>query len=121
MKFLEKYRKDILQIFENQGFTKDDFSFIKRKGRIVTEHHKTKSTFSFFRKKETRLNEITKQFEHSSRYEVKADDGKREWVENWEAVINAYEKWLVDLKNYHLAEKNAPKDLGQNHDKHLND
>ena len=98
LKFLEIYRKDILTSFEVHGFSKDNFCFTKRKGRIITEHHDSKFSFSYYDKKETRLDEITKRWVHSSQFEIKVNIEKTKWVENWDKVLEHFAQWLNKLK-----------------------
>ena len=98
MKFLENYRQDILKSFEVHGLTKNDFCFIKRKGRIITEHHNSKQTFSFFIKKDTTIDEITHQWIQTSQFEIRINGGRPEWVDDWDKVLKHFARWLIYLK-----------------------
>jgi len=94
MKFYSHHRNDILKAFEENGFSKADFSFIKRKGRIITQFNKDKSTFSYFQREEISVDDISREWIDNSYFEVKISDTKSFRVETWEEVIIHMSTWL---------------------------
>ena len=97
MKFHEYHRVDIIRTISEVGYHKQEFSFIKRKGRIITQFNSDQSTFSYIMKTEISVDEISKDWIDQTYFEIKANDGKVERVENWETVIDEMKKWLLDI------------------------
>ncbi len=98
MKFLETHRIDIIDSFEELNYTKADFHFIKRKGRIITQYATTRSEFSYFLKKDITLDPASGTFVEIQQYEIKENDGERYFVEQWSRVLYHLKKWLKTLR-----------------------
>lgn len=96
MKFLEKHRTDILNAFETFGFSKSDFHFIKRKGRIIAHHRATKAEFSYILKKDRRQPVSVELLDEPPKYEISMD-GKKEFVDSWDEVLVKFQEWLSRL------------------------
>jgi len=96
VKFLEQHRTDILNAFETFGFTKSDFHFIKRKGRIITHHRITKAEFSYIQKKDRRQPVSVELLDEPPKYEISMD-GKKEFVGSWDQVLSKLQDWLSHL------------------------
>lgn len=94
MKFLGQHRSDLFRIMEKSNFHQNDFSYIKRKGRILIQTSKPQILFGYIRKKHTLLNPITKQWEHSNSYKIQSNTNPEFEVSNWSDVIDHFEKWL---------------------------
>jgi len=97
MKFLEKYRKDILEVFEDNAFSKVDFQFVKSKGRIITEHKISDKKFSFFIRKSVVLNGDSGKFEYVHHFEAQQDQGSVSHCPEWSDVMTLYRGWLLTL------------------------
>lgn len=97
MKFLEAHHTDLLNAFETFRFTKNDFHFIKRKGRIITHHRATKAEFSYFLKKDRRQPVSVELLDEPQKYEISMD-GKKEFVDSWDKVLVQFQGWLDHLK-----------------------
>ena len=82
---------------KEEGFTKDDFHFIKRKGRIITQHRTSKDEFSYYLKKEIELNPQTSEFIDRLSYELRIDQEAKTFVADWEEVLASFQSWLQNL------------------------
>ena len=97
MKFYKEHQEDIFEAFDRHGYSKAQFHFIKRRGRIITLHRNSSATFSFLLKKEIILNEETGDFEDESYFEVRHNEDEILQQETWENVIIQFNKWLKNL------------------------
>lgn len=97
MKFIDAHYQDILNCFAKHKFTKDDFYFVKKKGRIITHHRHSNHTFSYILKKDIHLNEKTHEFEDVRYFEISEDALQKEKISTWDGVIVKYNKWLKTL------------------------
>ena len=97
MKFLETHRKGILTLIKKAGFKENDFTFIKRRGRIYTVHSESQCKFGYLRVKETVINPSTKDWEHTSYYRIQQNDEKERTIGSWKEVSEMFNKWLVTL------------------------
>jgi len=93
VKFLEAHRTDLLNAFKTFGFTKSDFHFIKRKGRVITHHRATKAEFSYFLKKNRRQPVSVEQLDEPEKFEIKFNS-KKEEVDTWVDVLRNFDRWL---------------------------
>lgn len=82
---------------EQCGFSKDEFHFIKRKGRIITQHRLSQSAFSFFLKKDILIDSEAGDFRSISMYEIKRSDASASYVVQWSDVLESLHNWLHDL------------------------
>lgn len=96
MKFLEAHRKEIYNSMAEFGFQQDDFSYVKRRGRIHIQYEPADTYFAYLRKKETRLDPETKQWAHHEYYKVHIKNNK-ETDQSWENLIKHFRKWLESL------------------------
>ena len=94
MKFYERHRKDLLKSIQEHGLSKDDFSFIKRRGRIITQRNQSKKTFSYIQKSETTIDEKTKDWIDITYFELKINDSSPQKIKDWKAVMSHFENWL---------------------------
>lgn len=90
MKFLMSEQKTLVAALESAGLTNDDYSFVKRKGRVHVQIE-GKEDFTFFRRKLANL--ANNQFEKSHSYEV-AMHGHVIPVNSWEEVLEVFRAWL---------------------------
>jgi hypothetical protein len=74
-----------------------DFDFIKKRGRICTKHKSTTKEFTYLRKKEIQIDEITREWRDVEWYKVKSDHGKEQSVQHWEEVMTLFEAWLLEI------------------------
>lgn len=98
MKFKEKHRKDILQLFSEQGISKEHYSFQKRKGRIIISFGTTEK-FSFYQTKDFDIDMVTKARIDTSHFEVKINNEISSSVDNWQLVKVLLNKWIMQLKH----------------------
>ena len=97
MKFLHKHRNDILRLIYNHGFTEHDFDFVKKRGRIHVIHKASKSYFSYFKKKETSIHPITKQWQQNSYYKYQKSNQRELVIDNWLLVVEEMQAWMSGL------------------------
>lgn len=96
MKFKDKHRSDILDLMQGQGLEKSDYSFVKRKGRIIIKHHGG-STFSFYKKDDFDIDMNTKKRIDLSEYELKTNSDQKQIVRHWADVLRVFSKWIDEL------------------------
>lgn len=94
MKFLESERKDVLKAIEESGLAIEQFTFIKRKGRMHIQHPQQED-FVYFRRKAASLVNGN-QFERSSTYELQMS-GQTIPMDNWQDVVQVFRAWLTKL------------------------
>ena len=97
MKFLVQHRQDILKSIEECGFSEEDFSFVKKKGRIHTIHQPSKSHFAYLRVKNTQINDQSLQWEHTEYFKVQYNQESETITPDWTAVLQGFMKWLKTL------------------------
>ncbi|MCH2235845.1 MAG: hypothetical protein MK078_16510 [Crocinitomicaceae bacterium] len=91
MKFLIKKYKDFELILKKKGFVKDEYSSTKSKGHLYVKVRDYKSSFSFFRKKESSINN-NGQFLVRTTYYINGN--KNVSYENWNEVLKAFLTYL---------------------------
>ena len=91
MKFLKSEYDSLKLIIESSGLNYADFSFVKKRGVLNVIWTESESPFSFYRKKETVINEQM-QFEEKVRYFV--GPKKEKVLENWEQVLAHFKEFL---------------------------
>ncbi len=94
MKFLKTEYDSIKSKIDASQYEYADFTFVKRKGRLYVQYKKLEPTFSFFRKKETRLE--GNKFIERKLFDLYTDQPKGT-VESWEEVLMCFEQWLANL------------------------
>ena len=90
---------DILEAFSKNGFTKSAFSFIKRKGRIVTQYFSTKATFAYIQREETNVDENTRAWIDVTYFDIRIGKEKEFRVDTWGEVMKNLDHWLKHLKD----------------------
>ncbi len=96
MKLLKNQYDDITKILAREGYTIDDYSLIKKKGRIRIHIQRETAFFSFFRRKKVSLTDH-QEWLKSEHYEVNTM-GKMSIAEDWQAVMQAFQSWVATLK-----------------------
>ena len=81
---------------EKVGFREDDFSYVKRKGRIHICYPLGDTHFAYLRKKETLLDPVTKQWKHHEFFKVHIKNQK-ETDMSWEELMGHFKGWLSSL------------------------
>lgn len=97
MKFHKRHQADILNTIECASQSNQDFTFIKRKGRIITHHILSKSEFSYFEIKDIAVDEQTREFLDVTYFEVRVNGGEKKNVGNWKNVITEFNIWLDSI------------------------
>lgn len=97
MRFVTKHRADIMSVLSRNDIDERDIDFIKRRGRINIVHRDSNNQFAYLRKKETRLDPFTQQWDHREWYRVKVGDHKEIDIENWVSLVQLFEKWCKNL------------------------
>lgn len=82
---------------EQFGYDQNDFSYVKRKGRIFIQTSNTEIQFGYLRKKYTHLNPESRQWEHGSFYKIQCNEVKEFEVGDWSEVMTQFQQWLAEL------------------------
>jgi len=98
MKFLDDHRKNIIDLISKYDFDQKEFFYVKRKGRINVIHNKSNSHFGYLRKKETTIDDISKQWVDVTYYKVVKSDKKEVIIPSWELVLDGFKNWLKEIK-----------------------
>ena len=99
MKLTKTQHSEIIEVLNAQNRTVEEFSFIKRKGRINIIESDSARSFSYFKKKSAGINPTTQRLENYEHYLVSFDSQKEFSVSEWDAMIIEFKKWLLSLKN----------------------
>ena len=97
MKFVNRHRSEVLSTLDRNGIPEQAVDFIKRRGRICIHHRASGQEFTYLRKKETKLDPITQQWQHTEWFKIKSGNSKELAVENWEMVMEAFDKWTKSV------------------------
>ena len=98
MRFLITHHKEVIQLLERQNRAKEEFDFVKKRGRINIIERSSKKFFAYLRVKETQLDPETKQWVETSYFKVKTEEQKEHTVDNWTNVFKEMETWLKGLR-----------------------
>ena len=97
MKFPKKLHTELVNAIRSKGFEEFDFTFVKRKGRIITVNRTSKKSFSFIRKKSFEINNQEGSIGERDLYLVSVNNGEEYELEEWEDVKDQYLSWLSEL------------------------
>jgi len=97
VKFLDSHRDDILVCLRTAGYTKNQFSFRKKKGRIIIEQSVGDHWFSYYKNHDFFIDPDTNQKTDISHFEVKSSGSAIHKVNLWADVICALNLWLAGL------------------------
>jgi len=95
MKFLVKEHTAFKTAIEEKGLRIDDFSFVKKRGKLHVNYKKESNPFVFYRKKETQLNDNLQWSEQISYFIFLPQ--KAGPLNNWDEVVKAFQGWLKSL------------------------
>ena len=95
MRFLAAEYRPIQNAITQSGRTLDEFSFVKKRGKLHVFHPGAKEPFVFFRKTTTQLND-QKQWEKRVTY-LLYGGGVSIPLDRWEAVLEVFQTWLDQL------------------------
>ncbi len=93
MKFLKAEYDSIKTIIADLDLNHVDFSFVKKKGTVYIEHNSGVS-FSYFRKKETTLNN-NHQWEEKTFFLINND--KKTEIQTWGNLLILLKEWLTNI------------------------
>jgi len=94
MKFLPSEHKDIKTLIAQQNLDLNDFSFVKRKGRLHIYYKNQEPSFSFFRTVETNL--VGNSFEEHTLFKISIET-ELGIVRSWKEVLLMINNWLTSL------------------------
>ena len=92
MRFKIKEHKDLQAIISESKWDLQDFQNTKKRGRL-TVHHKSGSSFSFFRESRMILDE-NKQWQPTEQYEVGSKKSPEAIELSWKQVLERFKKWV---------------------------
>ncbi len=97
MKFPKIHHEKVNEVIKSNGFTMEDFYLVKRKGWIRIEHISSSSYFSYFKKKETKIDPDTKAWIHNHFFRIKRSDGPDEVAPDFDSMLSQLNQWLGKL------------------------
>lgn len=98
MKFYTSHQIALHSAIIDHGFDKSDFSFSKKKGRIISNYNHADYTFSFFAKRESKLDVEKMRVLDEFSYELIIDGGDPEMVPSWEVLVEKFNDWLKRIQ-----------------------
>jgi len=97
MKFTQAHRRALHSAMGEQGFSPDDFEYVKRRGRINIIHIASNKTFAYLRRKETKIHPDTHQWIESQHFLVSRNNQEEVIEENWDRVLDQFTDWLQEI------------------------
>lgn len=97
MKFPKFHYELILKKIKLNGFTLEEFFLVKRKGWIRIEHPASGEFFTYFKKKETRINQDSKQWEHDVFFKIKMNNSAEIVEPTFDSMLQQFDNWLKAL------------------------
>lgn len=96
MKFLLHEHKAVTDAIAKRNMAIDDFSFVKKHGNLNVIYQGKQAPFTFHRKRQTTL-DTNKQWQTEVVY-YHVISKRKEQVDNFEALMIEFEKWLAGLE-----------------------
>ncbi|MFY0653345.1 MAG: hypothetical protein JXQ96_14985 [Cyclobacteriaceae bacterium] len=97
MKLTKTQYAEINKLFESVGRQAEEFTLIKRKGRIHITENASDKTFIYFKKKSAGIDPVTQRLEDGLHFLVSHSDMEEVTVASWEEVMKLLYKWLKPL------------------------
>ena len=97
MKFYTSHQIAIHSAIADAGYSKDQFSFSKKKGRIIISRTDVEDVFfSFIEKRESTLDPVKMRVMDKFSYFISENGAKEELVDNWDEVLSKFNSWLIN-------------------------
>ena len=97
MKFPKPQYDRILKIVIGNGYSPEEFFFVKRKGWIRIEHLQSSQFFTYFKKKETLINPDTRQWENNMFFKIKISETPDCIEPTFESMMDLFDNWVKKL------------------------
>jgi len=97
MQFPKIQYDHILKVIKENNFDLSDFYLVKRKGWIRIEHSSSGRYFTYFKKKETRINPNSKAWEHGIFFRIKTDNTSEIIESTFDAMLLVFDIWIKKL------------------------
>lgn len=97
MKFYTSHQIALHTAIADNGFAKADFSFVKRKGRIIAEHNHSEHSFSFIERRTSKLDVQKMRMLDDFAYDVSLNGEKEERIPSWEILLEKFNQWLTTI------------------------
>lgn len=97
LKFPKLQYDQILKIIKKNNFDLADFYLVKRKGWIRIEHSFSGQYFTYFKKKETRIDPVSKEWENSLFFKIKTQEIAEIIEPTFDSMLSIFDLWLKKL------------------------
>ena len=94
MKFPKFHYERITELIKSYGYDPGEFYMVKRKGWIRIEHSSSAKFFTYFKKKQTTINPVTKQWEYEVSFRIKMENEPEIVVKDFDSMIKELDIWL---------------------------
>jgi len=94
MKFYTSHQIALHSAIADHGFEKTEFSFSKKKGRIIATNNRIGATFSFIERRESKLDPVKMRIADEFQYEISINGEKAELYPSWDALLEEFKKLL---------------------------
>ena len=98
MKFYTSHQIALYSSIVDHGFAKTDFSFTKKKGRIIANHNSSEATFAFIERRESKLDVQKMRVLDKFSYELVINERDKEIAASWEELLMQFNEWLASLR-----------------------
>jgi|GEM_PF-6951410 len=97
MKFYTSHQIALHSAIADHGFEKSDFSFTKKKGRIIANHNSSEGSFAFIERRTSKLDVQKMRVLDEFAYDVSISGGAEERVADWDALLEKFNYWLKEV------------------------
>ena len=97
MKFYTSHQIALHTSIVDHGFVKSDFSFTKKKGRIIAIHNNSTATFAFIERRESKLDVQKMRVLDKFSYELVINGKNNNMVASWDELLAQFNEWLASL------------------------
>ena len=97
MKLTKTQYAQIKEVLKMNHRSVDEFTFVKRKGRIRIIENVSEKVFVYFKKKSAVIDTVTQRLEARVHFLVSHSDRKEAKLSTWEEVVGSLDNWLKPL------------------------
>jgi len=97
MKFYTSHQIALHSSIIDHGFEKSDFSFTKKKGRIIANHNSSDATFAFIERRTSKLDVQKMRMLDDFAYDISRNGNDVKQVPSWEVLLERFNDWLKEI------------------------
>jgi len=98
MKFYTSHQIALHSSIIDYGFEKSDFSFTKKKGRIIANHNSSDANFAFIERRTSKLDVQKMRVLDEFAYDISINGNEVVQVPSWDVLLDYFNKWLKEIR-----------------------